>query len=439
MAGTILVVPLCGNHLLGENMAVLFTVIALTLGISAICSLIEATLFSTRVATLEAAKAGGRHVRGAEAMLSMKRDVSSPTSAILILNTIANTAGATIAGMLAAREFGASGVPIFSATLTLAILFLSEILPKTVGAVHWKGLWPVVVWPLALIQHALKPLIWVTKRFAVVFIKGEPPSVTSEAEILAMIRLGAKAGELSPTELELLTSVFYFDEVIVRQIMVPRSEVVFFDIGWPAARYRELIKETRHTRYPLCKDSLDNTFGIIHVKDLAGVSLEESVDLIKLARPLRSVPERMPIRQLLREMQATHRHMVTVVDEYGTAIGIATLENVLEQIVGAVQDEFDDETPEIEEKEKGKYIIHGMTSVKRLNHQLNLALKTPSDIDTISGLLVSKLGRLLVAGDKVQLEGATAEVIDIVGNRAKKIQITVAAPAAIEEPKEGSG
>jgi len=417
-------------------MAVLFVVIAFTLGISAICSLIEATLFSTRIATLEAAKAGGRHVRGAETMLSMKRDVSAPTSAILILNTIANTAGATVAGMLAAREFGASGVPIFSATLTLAILFLSEILPKTMGAVHWKGLWPFVVWPLALIQHFLKPLIWITKRFAEVFVRGKPSSITTEAEILAMIRLGAKAGELSPTELELLTSVFYFDEVIVRQIMVPRSEVVFFDIDWPGARYRELIKETRHTRYPLCKDSLDNTFGVVHVKDLAGVALDGSVDLRKLAHPLRSVPERMPIHQLLREMQATHRHMVIVVDEYGTAMGIATLENVLEQIVGAVQDEFDDETPEIEEKGKGKYVVHGMTSVKRLNYQLGLSLKTPSDIDTISGLLVSKLGRLLEVGDKVQLEGATADVIDVVGNRAKKIQIVVPSAAPIKESAE---
>lgn len=417
-------------------MTVLFIVIATTLGISAICSLIEATLFSTRVATLEAARTGGPHTRSAQAMLSMKRDVSAPTSAILILNTVANTAGATIAGMLAAREYGASALPVFSAILTLAILFLSEILPKTMGAVHWKGLWPFIVWPLVLTQHALKPLIWVTKRFAEVFVKGTPPSVTTEAEILAMIRLGAKAGDLTPTELELLTSVFYFDEVIVRQIMVPRSEVVIFDLDWPVTRYREIIKETHHTRYPLCRNSLDNTIGVLHVKDLVGIPLEENLDVAKLARPLLSVPEKMPIRQLLREMQATHRHMVSVVDEYGTVIGIATLENVLEQIVGAVQDEFDNESPEIEEKEKGKYIVHGMTPVKRLNRHLNLSFKTPSNIDTISGLLMSKLDRLLKVGDRVQLDGATAEVIELVGNRAHKIRIDVPAQTATEESTE---
>lgn len=141
-------------------METLLIVVGVTLGISAFCSLLEATLYSTRVATLEAARAEGRLRASAMRFLELKRDIAAPTSAILILNAVANTAGATFAGWLAAQAFGPGFVSLFSALLTLAILFLSEILPKTYGATKWKSLWPWLALPLDTLVRILRPAVW---------------------------------------------------------------------------------------------------------------------------------------------------------------------------------------------------------------------------------------------------------------------------------------
>ena len=150
-------------------MTILLLVAAVTVIISGMCSLFESTLYSTRMAALESARTVGKHRRLARRFIDMKKDIARPTSAILILNTIANTAGATIAGMYATTVLGTAWVPAFSALLTIAILFLGEILPKTYGAVHWKSVWHLVVWPVTVMQQGLYPIIKVTQGFAKLF------------------------------------------------------------------------------------------------------------------------------------------------------------------------------------------------------------------------------------------------------------------------------
>ncbi len=145
-------------------MTILIIVVFVTLFVSASCSLYEAVLYSTRPAALEAAKTQAKRGKLAAQFMAMKKNISQPIAAILILNTIANTAGATIAGMYAADVFGPSMIVLFSVLFTLAILFLSEIIPKTYGAVHWKGIWPFIVFPLQLMKTALFPAIFVTEK-----------------------------------------------------------------------------------------------------------------------------------------------------------------------------------------------------------------------------------------------------------------------------------
>ena len=147
-------------------MTILLIVAGLTVLISSLCSLFEATLYSTRLGALEAEKAAGQYARRAERFIAMKANLARPTSAILVLNTIANTAGATLCGMYAAQLLGAAWVPVFSVGLTVAILFVGEILPKTYGATHWRSIWRLIVWPLALMQRGLSPIIRVTQAFA---------------------------------------------------------------------------------------------------------------------------------------------------------------------------------------------------------------------------------------------------------------------------------
>ena len=396
----------------------------LTVLISAVCSLLEATLYSTRMSALEAEKADGERADKAERFIAMKADIAKPTSAILVLNTIANTAGAAICGMLAARLLGAQWVPAFSIGLVLAILFIGEILPKTYGATHWKAIWHRLVWPLVVLQKALSPAVKVTQGFADLFSGARGTPAITEDEIQASIELGGQSGELTPSELQLLSAVFRFDDMLTRQVMVPRRDVVFLDVQKPASECFELARNSRHTRFPLCEGSLDEVVGLVHIKDLLGLGADEDLDLRSVSRELCHVPETMPISQLMREMQNTHQHMALVDDEYGSIVGIVTMENVVEQIVGAVQDEFDSEAPEVEQESPGVYLVNGSVPLERLNREVRLSLES-TDVDTLSGLLVSRIGRLLEAGDTVELEGASAEVMEEQGGRAVRVKLTV--------------
>ncbi len=397
----------------------------MTVVISSMCSLFESILFSTRVGVLEAERANGRHSRLAARFMDMKSNIAEPTSAILVLNTVANTAGATFCGMYATQVLGPALVPAVSVVLTLAILFVGEILPKTYGATYWRSLWHFIVWPLAVMQRGLRPVIRVTQAFADFFTGNRSvPSIT-EDEIQASIRLGRKAGELSRTELQLLNAVFQFDDLTVRQIMVPRTDVDFLDATWPLPKCLDVAKQTRHTRFPLRRGTRDEVLGIIHVKELIGLGSGDEVELSSIVHPAWHVPETLPISRLLREMQRNHQHMALVDDEYGTLVGIVTMENVLEQIVGAVQDEFDSETPDITQEDPVTFRVRGQVLIERVNRECGLELYA-ADVDTLSGLLVSHLGRLAEKGDRVRLAGATAEILEVKDGRADVVRIRLA-------------
>lgn len=406
-------------------MTTLIAIIAATLLISAACSLFEATLYSTRVGVLEAAIAAGKRVRPARRFLQMKEDIASPTSAVLILNTIANTAGATLAGTVAAAELGVTAAPAVSIGLTLGILFLSEILPKTLGATRWQALWPYVVWPLTAMEKGLKPLIYVTGRFAGLFTGGAgTPSVT-EDEIQATIHRGEQEGELSRNERQLISAVFKFDEMVVRQILTPRREVDYLKRGQSVEEILEIITRSGHSRYPVCEESLEDVVGLLHIKDLIKPDGIVTQEWEALLRPVRSVPATLPVSRLLRQMQRTRQHLAIVLDEHGTAVGIVTLENVLEQIVGAVQDEFDLEAPEFATEGRDRYLVAGSLAIERVNEKLRLDLYAPA-VDTLAGFIVTKLGRLPRVGDELEAPGVKIEVLEVREDHPAQVRLTLA-------------
>ena len=398
-------------------MTVLIIVVGVTVLISAMCSLFEATLYSTRVGALEAEASGGRHSAQAVRMLEMKRKIAQPTAAILILNTVANTAGASVAGMLAANALGERAVPLFSLVLTFLILFFAEIVPKTYGATGWRVVWPWIVTPLNLMRRALAPAVFATQKLADLLTRDGGVAQITEDEVRAVIRLGGKEGEISRSELKLLDAVFHFDDVTTRQIMLPRGDVVYFDADASLLECLEIAARERHTRFPLCEGSLDSTIGLVHVKDLLGFSPDQPFDLRTIARPLRTVPDTLPINRLLRQMQTMRMHMAAVSDEYGSVVGFITMDNVVEQLIGAVRDEFDDDEIEIVPEEEGVYKIRGALPLDRVNRELGLDLES-EEVDSVSGLVTQKLGRLLNTGDQAEVPGASLEVIEAQAGRA---------------------
>jgi CBS domain containing-hemolysin-like protein len=250
----------------------------------------------------------------------------------------------------------------------------------------------------------------------------EHETVHSEDEIKGLLRLAHQHGELSRSEHRLINAVFEFDDTVCRRIMQPRSEILYFDNNLPLSECVALAKNSKHSRYPLCDGSLDRILGVVHIKNLIGITGAEDNILQSITRPAQFVPETMRISRLLRLFQESHQHLALVVDEYGTIVGCVTLEDVLEQIVGPVEDEFDTESPEIQPAEPGQFNIQGGTSLAIINRQLKLQLVS-TEAETLSGLLMEKANRIAKVGDRFELEGAEAEVLEMKGSRASRIQL----------------
>ncbi|TWU24225.1 Hemolysin C [Novipirellula galeiformis] len=252
--------------------------------------------------------------------------------------------------------------------------------------------------------------------------------VRTEEEIRALLREAHVHGNLSRSEHALINNVFEFDDMIVRRVMLPRGEVIFFDIHEPISKLRELVRQTMHTRYPVCDRSLDNVIGVVHIKDLLMIPPDaEDIDLRSIVRPPKKVHETMPISRVLRHFQATHQLMAFVIDEYGTITGMVTLENVLEKIVGEVDDEFDNADPDIVPAGPGEFIINGSTGIEEVRRRLSLPLEESQEADTISGLLMDVKQKILVQGDKLQVDGAMVEVLEMKHDSATKLKFTIAA------------
>ncbi|HRX79555.1 MAG: HlyC/CorC family transporter [Planctomycetaceae bacterium] len=330
-----------------------------------------------------------------------------------------------------AMVHGIAFVIAFS-TITALHLVIGEQAPK-IFAIRRPEM--MILWcaaPLKFFYYVLYPFLAVLNLTTAFLLRlvgltgaTEHETPHTEDEIRALLADAHLHGHLTRSEHRLLNAVFEFDDMICRRVMVPRGEVDFFDIDTPFAECLEQAKLTKHTRYPLCDGSLDKVLGVIHLKDLLGIASEANgIDLRKFIRPARKVPESMPISRVLRHFQATHQLLAFVVDEYGTTIGIVTLENVLEKIVGPVEDEFDAEEPNVVEESPGRYIVMGSTLVEEVERALGIELGD-EDMDTVAGVLMARAQRMPVVGDKIRLTGAVAEILEVQDDRATKIQFTL--------------
>jgi CBS domain containing-hemolysin-like protein len=248
----------------------------------------------------------------------------------------------------------------------------------------------------------------------------------NEEEIRALVREAHIHGHLTGSEHRLLNAVFEFDDLICRLVMVPRGEVDFLDINRPFPELLKYAIDTKHTRYPLCDASLDSLLGVVHMKDLLGVDPnDQSFDLRKIMRTPVKVPENMLISRVLQRIQTHHQLLTFVVDEYGTIIGIVTLENVLEKIIGPVDDEFDTvEKPNVQQVSDTEYLVAGSTPVSEVERELGIELHE-NDFDTAAGVLMSRSGRLPRQGDLIDFDGVTAKVEQVANDHTEQIRFTL--------------
>ncbi|MEQ9304135.1 MAG: hemolysin family protein [Marinoscillum sp.] len=317
-------------------------------------------------------------------------------------------------------------------TITAFHIVIGEQVPK-IYAIRKPG--PVFLGSALLLKGfyiILYPFMYVLNSITNVFLKrlgidhsDEHDTPLSEEEIQASLSIAYSKGELTKNEHRLLNAVFRFDDTVAKQIMKARNEVEFLDVNDSFLKNLQFTQASKHTRFPLCDDSLDNVLGVVHIKDMVGYSEKDTIDLKTVARPAMMVPENILLSKLLQEFRNARQHLSFVQNEYGTVLGIVTLEDLLEELVGSMLDEFDVEEPEIVEQKDGKIMVNGDVQIDYINDRFKLNLSA-EDADTLSGLIVEKEGHKLQKNKMIELdEGVNAEIIEIDGIRATKVQIEI--------------
>lgn len=317
--------------------------------------------------------------------------------------------------------------------ITALHLVVGELAPKAMAIRRAEVLALACSVPLRWFYLAFYPVLRVLNGAALALVRlfgiestGGHHGEHSEEELRALLARAQIAGELTRSEHELLHAVFEFDDLTCRNVMLPRGDIDFIRLDSSYEEWIGMVRRTKHTRYPLCDDSLDQTVGVVHIKDLLGFQPAPAQALTAIMRPPHFVPETMPMSRLLRYFQAVRQHLALVVNELGTVTGMVTLENAIEQIVGRVEDEFDVETPDIVPAGPGVFLVDGRALLENVERALGVWLGSKDlDVETLSGLLVLRLGRILRAGDVVELEGARAEVVDVKGARARRVRMII--------------
>lgn len=373
-------------------------------------------------------------VKGAKRVASLVEKPERFYSVVLLGTDFANTAAASVGTILAISLFGESrGALIATIATTIILLIFAETTPKTVAAHHSERISFLFAPPLRAVEWLLTPFVnalsWVTARIAGMF--GEvsaPRSLISEEEIRTMISVGEKDGVVEKGAAEMLHKVFEFGDRPVREIMVPRLEVVAIEKGARVSDFMKLYVESPKSRFPVYGESLDNVIGLLSVKDvlmgLAKGAVGKDSSIRELVRPPYFVPEMKLINELLVEMREKNHRIAVVVDEYGGMAGIVSLEQLVEEIVGPVGDELSTAEKEYEVIDEHTFQVDGSMRVAEVNEAMGLDLAETEDYKTVAGMVLKFLGHIPKQGDSLRYRGLRVTVTRMQGMKIAEVLIT---------------
>lgn len=314
----------------------------------------------------------------------------------------------------------------------LVVYILTSLIPQVMAQYDAEG-WSVRLAGFAQVTiFLLKPLVSLTTalRRTLAGPGGDPGAYITEERIKTMVDAGEEEGAIDLDEKEMIYSIFGLDETVAREIMVPRIDVVALDIGTPLDEARALIIEAGHSRIPVYEESLDHVRGLLYAKDLLEVWHEgkTSVDLRTLLRPALFVPESKRVSDLLRELQRAAVHLAIVIDEYGGTAGLVTIEDIVEEIVGEIMDEYDyDEEAAYQQVAEDEYIFDARYDLDDFNDLLDASL--PDDLsDTLGGFIYERLGKVPEVGETVQTDEFRLEVLSVENQRIGKVRVKLNQP-----------
>lgn len=401
-------------------MLVFCLAVASALTSSFVCSISEAVLLSVGHAQIEAL---GKS-RAADILRGFKREIDFPLAAVLTLNTTAHTIGASVAGAYYGDVFDPKTLWVFSIAFTLAVLFFAEIVPKTIGVSSAGTLAVPVAYGVAGLVVVLKPLLLLTRIVARWLRPGPAQPVTSLEEIRVLVALGRTEGVVGSRAADMIEGVATLRELSAWDVMVPRARVIYLSGQRTLTENLEVVRRTGHSRFPYAKTGdLDEIEGVVLVKDLM-FSLREAgdaVDLAELATKPLVVPSSTRLDRLLRMFQVERRHLAVVVDEYGGTEGLVTLEDVLEEIVGEIEDESDRVDPLVTKRADGSLICRGWAEARRVLGELGVDEEV--EAVTVGGFVAELVGRVPRVGDQIDWRGLRFLVTQASPRRAERIEV----------------
>ncbi len=403
-----------------------------------ICILLSAFFSSSEVALISITRAKARTLAnegrpGSKAVAALKESPEHLLITILIGNTFVNIAATAIATAVAIQMFGDLGVGIATGFVVIVLLVFGEIGPK-IYAARASDSFALTVAPIILfMSRLLSPVVWVVERVSpslgIGKELGEP--VVTEDEIKEWIDVGKEEGTIEQGEQDMLYSVLEFADTTAREIMTPRVNVILMEDTVSFEEAIRIFNDTGFSRIPVYHEQIDNITGILNVKDVfsAMVSRRKDSAIKEVMYDPMFVPETQKIDDLLKELQVHRVQMAVVIDEYSSFVGIVTVEDILEELVGDIMDEFDKEEPDVQELSPGVFVVDAQMWVEDINDKMNLDLPTDESYETIGGLIIDRLGHLPQhPGEKAEIacgNGVTLVVLQMHGRRIIKVKIVV--------------
>ena len=356
---------------------------------------------------------------------------SKMLSAILIGNNIVNISASALATTLTISVFGNAYVGLATGILTLLVLVLGEITPKSLASIFSLQLSLAYSGFIWMLMRILTPVIFVVEaiRTGILKLMGVDPNAKgnriTEDELKTLVDVGLEEGAIENDEFEMITNVFSLDDSLAKDIMIPRIDMSFLHVDATYDEVIELYRETSYTRFPIYSETRDTIIGTINVKDLLLYPKDEPFHIRKILREPHFTFEHKEVGTLLMEMQEGGISLVIVLDEYGATSGMITMEDILEEIVGEIRDEYDkDETDAIIEMKPGReYLIDGSTNLTDVNDTLKIDLES-EEYDSIGGYIIEKLDRLPKSGETIQLDNGIKMITELVKrNRVEKVHV----------------
>jgi len=369
-------------------------------------------------------------VKGAKLVGKLTEDSGKLLSSILVGNNVVNIAATSISTSLFISILGTQGVAVATALMTILVLIFGEITPKTIAANNSEKIAILVSKPIKVIILILTPVVWIFniitniifKIFGIKSKSGQP--YITEEELRTMVNVSQEEGVLEIEERQIINNVFQFGDMQAKEAMVQRLDMVCIDADDGYKEIISLFKEEQFSRMPVYEESADDIIGIVNIKDIIFLEEDEiaNFDIRNYVREAFFTYEFKKITELLEEMKKDKSQMAIVVDEYGGTAGLITIEDLVEEIVGEIEDEYDEDESDIEVIKEDEYIIDGSKKISEVNELIGTNLES-EEFDSIGGFIIGHLKRLPEEHEVIEVDGVKLCIESLDKNRIKKIRV----------------